>query len=294
MKRHSKSSILFNKIDIRLSKTFYGNTTGFMRNMKGRNRVLNKIDENIKNTNPELYSVIKYGFTKFQNSYDESMVKSLQNKFQDLIENDNYSKPIAEYDNKIYSRMINEPSKIFPELSKLITNDVLSFLSKYYTSNFTIKHIQCHRNYSVPLEIRKEHEMFSNFWHFDLDPTSQIKYFVYLSDVTEKDGPFHVQSKDRTHELIKMGFGNRTNYKLPQNILEDPTYVQKMIGPFGTSFFGNATTCLHRAGDLEDDHFRDAITFTIDPADEPIGVNWIEKVKPHPSQSGEYIASKED
>lgn len=47
-------------------------------------------------------------------------------------------------------------------------------------------------------------------------------------------------------------------------------------------------------GDLEDNHIRDAITFTIDPSNEPIGVNWIEKVKPHPSQSSEYITSKEN
>ena len=46
MKRHSKSSILFNKIDIRLSRAFYGNTTGFMRNIKGRNQIISKIDEN--------------------------------------------------------------------------------------------------------------------------------------------------------------------------------------------------------------------------------------------------------
>ena len=37
----------------------------FMRNIRGRNQVLNKIDENIKNTDPELYSVVKYEFTKF-------------------------------------------------------------------------------------------------------------------------------------------------------------------------------------------------------------------------------------
>ena len=293
MKRHSKSSILFNKIDIRLSRAFYGNTTGFMRNIKGRNQIISKIDENTKNADPQLYSVVKYGFTKFSNSYDESLIKSLQSKFQSLIEDDKYSKPIAEYENQVYSRIINEPYKIFPELSKLITNDVLSFLSKYYTSNFTIKHIQCHKNYSVPLEIRKQHEMFSNFWHFDLDPVSQIKYFVYMSDVTEQDGPFHVQSKDRTRELIKMGFGNRNDYKLPQNILEDQTYVNRITGPAGTSFFGNATSCLHRAGDLESNHIRDAITFTIDPSDEPIKENWIEKVIPHPSQNTNYIASKE-
>ena len=79
-----------------------------------------------------------------------------------------------------------------------------------------------------------------------------------------------------------------------KNILEDQTYVNRITGPAGTSFFGNATSCLHRAGDLESNHTRDAITFTIDPSDEPIKENWIDKVKPHPSESSKYIASKEN
>ena len=37
----------------------------------------------------------------------------------------------------------------------------------------------------------------------------------------EKDGPFTVQSKVRTKELIKAGFGNRDHYDLPLNVLED-------------------------------------------------------------------------
>lgn len=292
MKRHSKSSILFNKIDTRLSKTFYGNKTGFMRNIRGRSKIHSHLDESVKETDPQLYYAVNRGFTKFDNSYDQTLIKEIQKKFQSLIEDEANSKSIAEYENKTYLRMINEPYKIFPELSKLITNDVLSFLKKYYKSNFTISHVQCHRNYFVPENIRKEHEMFSNFWHFDLDPISQIKYFIYISDVTESDGPFHVQSIARTKELIDMGFGNRNDYNLPSKVVEDPEQVTKVTGPAGTSFFGRPASCIHRAGDPEENHHRDAITFTINASDEPIQKNWIEYVTPHHSQSSDYNTSK--
>ena len=180
MKRHSKSTILFNKIDSKLSKTFYGNKTGFMKNIRGRQKIFTSLDEDVRNTNPELYHTVIDGFSKFDNGYDVSLIKEIQNKFQNLIEDEKYSKPISQFNDKTYLRMINQPYKVFPEVSKLITDNVLSFLKKYYKSNFTISHIQCHRNYFVPENIRKEHEMFSNFWHFDLDPVSQIKYFVYI------------------------------------------------------------------------------------------------------------------
>ena len=277
MKRHSKSSILFNKIDIALSRKLYGNTTGFLNNFRDQKKVLSKVDETTKDTEPQLYSMVKNGFTKFPISYDESLIKNLQNKFQSLIEDGAYSFAHSGYKDKDFGRIIRDPNKVFLELSKLITKDVLAFLSKYYTSHFTIVRIQCARNYYVPLEIRKKFETFSNFWHNDLDPISHIKFFVYLSDVTEKDGPSLVQPKDRTTELLKMGFGNRFDYKLSQDILEDPKYLGKMLGPAGTSFFSSPTTCLHRAGDPEENHFRDLVQFFIEPSDEPIEENWIEK-----------------
>jgi hypothetical protein len=292
---HSKSSILFNKIDVGLSRKIYGNTSGFLNNFRNRNKYLTKVDESVKKTDPQLYSLVKYGFTKFPISYNESLIKNVQNKIQSLIEDDKYSVPTSGYKNKIYGRALVEPYKTIPELSKLITDDVLSLLRKYYTSNFTITHILVRRNYFVPPEIREKHEMFSNFWHNDRDAPSQIKYFVHMTDVTEKDGPFHIQTKERTRELIKMGFGNRFNYKLSQDVLEDPKYVTKMLGPAGTSFFGNANACLHRAGDPEEGRIRDMITFVIELSDEPIKEDWIEKIQFQREQTyTKYDPSKEN
>lgn len=275
-KKYSKKRVLYNKIDFALGKKIYGSTVGFMNNFKNGKDILTKPNEKVKNTNPELYSLIKNGFTSFPSQYDESLIKNLQKKYQILMNDDNHSfthSKSKEYD---FGRMIRDPSIIFPEISQLITKDVLALVGEYYNTNFIISNIQCARNYPVPIEIRKEFETFSNFWHQDKDPVSQCKYFVYLSDVSEADGPFNVLTKKRTKELINSGFGNRDNNKISQEILEDPINLTKMMGPAGTSFFGCPPLCLHRAGDPEKGHFRDMVQFTFKSSDSPLPENWID------------------
>ena len=284
MKTHSKTSILFNKINTAVGRKVYGNTNGFVDNFRDRNNVLSKVDKSMEKNNPDLYAMVKNGFTKFPMQYDESLIKSIQKKYNSLIEDDSTSFANSGYKDKDFGRVIKDPNKVFPELSKLITKDVIEFLSKYYTSHFTISYIYCARNYHVPLEIREKFETFSNFWHNDKQPPSEIKYFVYISDVTEKDGPFHVHTKDKSAELLNMGFGDRFNYKLSEDVLENPKYLTKMTGPAGTSFFGNASLCLHRAGDPDEGHSRDLIQFIINKSDEPFKENWIEKCSGTPSE----------
>jgi len=275
------ASIVFNKVDEGAGKKLFGNTTGVVRSISGRNTLNTIMDSELAKNNPELFHLKKHGFTKYTNSYEKLMINELSVKFDKLIEDDKTSFPIAGYKGKINSRAIKNPEKCFPELTKLLTNDIREFISGYYRTNYKIKYIYCGRNYSVPEAIQKEHEMFSNFWHMDRNNSSELKFFVYLSDVTEKDGPFRLQSKIRTKELIKMGYGNRDHYDIPLDVLEDPSYVNKIIGPKGTTMFGNVTTCLHRAGIPENGHIRDMVQIFLVPSDKPFSDDWINDVETH-------------
>ena len=69
-------------------------------------------------------------------------------------------------------------------------------------------------------------------------------------------------------------------------------FVTKMTGLAGTSFFGRPSACIHRAGDPQENHYRDAITFTIDSSDNQIQNNWMEYVKPHHSENLDYNTQK--
>ena len=275
----SAATVVFNRVDEGAGKRIFGNTTGVVKSVKGRSKLDTSVNDELKKKNPELYNLKKYGFTKFQNNYDKDLINKLSEKFNRLIEDDKTSFPTSGYKGTIYQRVIKNPEKCFPEIAELITKDVKEFNDGYYKTDYKIKHIVCVRNYATPKEIQKEREMFSNYWHMDKRNSSELKFFCYLSDVTEKDGPLHLQSKERTKELIKLGFGNRDHYDLPTNVLEDPTHVNKITGPRGTTMYGNVTVCLHRAGDPEPGHIRDQVQIFLVPADKPFSDDWINEVE---------------
>ena len=272
------ASIVFNKVDEGAGKKIFGNTTGVVRSVSGRNKLDLSFDAELKKTNPELFHLKKHGFTRYDNSYEKSFIDKLSEKFDKLIENDKTSFPIGGHKGKIFARAIKEPEKNFPELEQLLSKDVIEFLSGYYKTNYKVQYIFCGRNYSVPEESKKE-DMFSNVWHMDRNNSSELKYFIFLTDVTKKDGPFTVQSKVRTKELIKAGFGNRDHYDLPLNVLEDSEFVNEMTGPKGSTLFGNVTTCLHKAGTPDEGHYRDLVQIILIPSDKPLSENWISEVE---------------
>lgn len=272
------ASRTFTRVDEAAGRKIYGNTVGFKNNLSGSMKIDTNVDPKLKTKNPNLYNLKTDHYALFNNTYDASVVDSLKKKYDSLIEDEQLSFPTAGFEGKIYCKHIRDPAKNFPELSQLLTDDVQDMVKGYFNSNFTVKHIVCWRNYHVPEDIRKDHEMFSNFWHFDRREISELKYFVYMSDVSESDGPFHVQSINRTKELMKKGFKNRADYGIPLEILEDPQYVQKVVGKIGTSYFGNANVCLHRAGDPFEGHLRDVIQFVFVPSKTPLETNWLENV----------------
>jgi hypothetical protein len=269
----------FTRIDEAAGRKVYGNTVGLRNNLSGSRKIDSNLDPELKITNPTLYNLKTHQYSLHNNEYNDSLMASLKEKYDSLIEDDKFSFPTAGYEEKIYCRHISDAAINFPELSKLLTNDVKEIVRGYFDSDFSVKHIACWRNYHVPEELRKQ-EMFSNFWHFDRREISELKFFVYFSDVSESDGPFHVQSRDRTKELMKMGFKNRQDYGISLQILEDPEHVRKVTGKIGTTYFGNANVCLHRAGDPAKDHARDMVQFVFVPSKNPLSDNWLEDVTP--------------
>lgn len=277
------------KIDEAAGRKFYGNTVGFKNNLSGSMKIDTSIDPDLKISNPTLFNLKTNHFSIFENSIEPSLLNSLKQKYDRLIEDENYSFPTAGFEKSIYCRHIKNAAINFPELSKLLTNDVEEIVRGYFNSDFSVKHIACWRNYSVPEKLKNQ-EMFSNFWHFDRREISELKFFVYFSDVSELDGPFHVQSRDRTKELMKLGFKNRQDYGISSQVLEDPAHVKKITGSLGTTYFGNANVCLHRAGDPVQNHVRDMVQFVFVPSKKPLSENWLDDVTPLSTR--EYIPKK--
>lgn len=225
----------------------------------------------------------KHGAVKLGIIYPEELINSIKSKYDKLIEDDNYSLQCQTFEGQVFTRMINQAWVQFPEVKELITPELKKLLEEYH-GNFQVKHVGISRNYSIPQSLVEKKHAAAN-WHNDDQADwydengNQIavsKIFINISDVTDKDGPLHLNPKDRSVELIKSGFKNRFNWNVSQEVLEDKKYLVKSTGKKGSAMWGTMRYCLHRAGIPEQGHQRDMIIIQIESSKEPLKENWPE------------------
>jgi len=264
--------------DESLGKLFYGNLSGFKNNIKGKRKLTKSLNRAEGESNLQIQELWSKGFLKLGEPHKKSDLDAVRSKYNKMIESDEFSFVRTQYKGVAYTREILNASKNIPELASLLNNDIIDLIEQYYNSHFEVISVICWRNYHVPPKIVKETETFSDRWHCDKQNTDYFSLFVVLSDVTEEDGPLHFQSIGRTKYLIKNGLGNRHNYNVSPELLNNPKYVAKAIGPSGTSFLINTEFCLHKAGIPSHDRFRDIIQFRFSPSKKPLQNDWINSI----------------
>jgi len=274
------------RFDVFIGKILFKNTAGFTKNVDGavtqtkfkktQSKSMMKEQEN-----PLVSEFRTQGHTKLGCIYDPSLIERIAWKFDKIIEDEKISHPVstAIYDGKVYSREVPLIHKHIPEITNLIDKNVIDFFEQYYGGPFKILDLNAYRIYHIPNDIAERQYFYSNDWHCDGQNTTWIKLFVYLTDVSDDDAPFNAQSIKRTKELLKMGFGDRTNPKLSKEILEDPAYSIRYTGSKGTTLVCNTELCLHRATIPAKGHFRDLVMFVFAPSTEPLSDNWTSSLK---------------
>ncbi len=265
--------------DESLGKLFYGNLSGFKNNIKGKRKLTKSLNQTEGESNLQVQELWSKGFLKLEEPHKKSDLEAIRSKYNKMIESDEYSFVRTQYKGEAYTREILNASKNIPELASLLNNDIIDLIERYYDSHFEVISVICWRNFHVPPKIVEETETISNRWHCDKQNTDYFSLFALLSNVTEEDGPFHVQPIDRTKYLIKNGFGNRHNYNISPELLNNPKYVTKATGPSGTSFLVNTEFCLHRAGIPSHGRFRDIIQFRFSPSKKPLQDDWINSIQ---------------
>lgn len=270
------------KIDIPLGKAIYKNTAGFEFNLKGdltKFRTKQTRSEEFEQKDPMVLELSSKGYTKFGYPYDKDLIERLGKRFNELINDEKFSIVRSQFKGKVYSRQLFNIHNNIPEVKYLITDKIISLFQQYFQGPFRAVNIYAFHNKHVPPELAKQHELFSSNWHCDATNTSRIKLFVYLSDVSEKDGPFFAQTIERTRQLIKMGFKSRYNPSLPVEVLENPKYALKFVGNAGCALACNTGLCLHRATMPEEGHLRDLIQIHLEPSNEPLSKDWINELE---------------
>lgn len=266
-------------IDQITGRKIFKNDAGLRHNILGKiSQLKTKKTIDDKEENANISELDKNGYASLGIPFKTGDVENIISKYKEMIEDDEHSVIRAEYKNKVYSRMISQVYKKIPEIANLLTDEIKEMLQKHYKGNFEVHHVLAWRNHHVPPEIIEEKKLFASNWHCDGRDTSRVTLFINLSDVTEEHGPLHVQSRQRTKELIKMGFKGRHNYNLSEEIMEDPNYVVKNIGPAGTSVLCNPQLCLHRAGIPGPNKIRDIMEFRFKPSNSPLNKDWISMI----------------
>ena len=263
------------EVNYSAGKILYKNGAGLNNNIKGSLSRL-KIKK-IPQSNPQVFQPMrefaKNGYAVLGNLYDPKLIDKIATKFNQFIEDDRSGYSSVLVDGKEYARAINRGFTIIPESLELINDKVRNSLENYYGGYFKVTFFRFQRNYHVPKEILDKTEVYSNRWHCDADDTTRVKMLVYLTDVTEKDGPFHIQPRERTKELMRMGFGDRDHFNISSQELEK--HQKKSIGGKGMAFMCNCEMGLHRAGVPEKGHYRDHILFQFAPSNKPLPKDWI-------------------
>jgi len=268
------------RLDSVIGKLLFKNTAGLESNLKGL-----KTQSKIKKTrtkivppekeNSYVKELRKNGLVNLGYPFDKSIIQKITKKYNNMIEDDRHSFVRSQYDGKVYSRMINRIGEKIPELEELLSDEIKEMVSEYYQGNFQVLYLTMWRNYHVPPEVSAKKEMFSSNWHCDGGDSTVTTLFVNITEVSNRNGPFHIMSKQRTKELVKMGFKSRHEYKLPNEVMEDPKHVVKHIGKPGSTAWASTILCLHRADNPEPGEFRDILQYRFIPSNEPLREDWI-------------------
>jgi hypothetical protein len=231
---------------------------------------------------PEAMQLATDGFLFFNPGYDENLLRDIQRRYREVIEDPNCS--IGPRDGRRTYRTLKEPMRHIPRLRELINERVERMLHAHYGCYFRIGHVRSWRNYHVP-GIAQTEEVFSNSWHTDQCPVTSLRLFVYLSDqVTRDSGAFRFHSYPDSREVVRNpGYLNRSLIVgRARKLVEDPSRVRYFEGKLGDACFCNVQLCLHRAGVPGPGADRDLAQFFILPSDRPLSAGWADELLPDP------------
>jgi len=252
------------------SRRCFGNLAGMKQNLKGRIEERAARFLNSSESFPAYEEFVKKltidGITTVPEFYDSALIERISNRFESLVDDVTVTRNPPPDKMWNYRRDIDPADQVLPELFELVDERVSNILTGYYKSPFQINWCKIWRNLNVPREMTEQQEFFSSHWHNDSTKCSKISLFILLSDVTEDDGPMHVMTKPRTQFLIRKGFGQRDDYKIPSEVLEDPAHVIKFTGRAGTAIICSTAMCLHRASIPIQGHHRDMVRIDFLPS----------------------------
>jgi len=282
-------------LDTRASARLYGNSAGTQTNLSGdlaelKCRVLSDGVRTNGHSDGAADHLRGHGYAELDEIYDSGLIERIQERFDTVIEDDQYSSVRHREDpgdGNEYIRGLDDPLAAVPEFVELVNDYVRSTLNEYYDAHFQIRTARAYRTHHIPEEIVESTDIYNDYWHFDGKTPDHVKLFITLSDTTEADGPLHLMPKEGTEQISRVvPEYNRYEHGVPGGTVDELGDAVTLTGPAGTAMLGNTQCCLHRAGIPEEGNTRDLVQFYIAPATEPWPEDWGTTDVPHSTSSG--------
>lgn len=225
--------------------------------------------------NADARALLRDGFRVLPLRFDDALISRLRDDFAAKIDDpeDTWSTPDG-----AYHTAFHKPVASIPEVTKLLDKTIIDAVQSYYQCYLKVTDVMAWRNRHYSPEESGLGEVYSNRWHLDGSQLNTMTYFVTLRELTDADGPFHVQAKPRTKQLIREGF-TREDCRIPPSRLEAPEYVNVVTGPAGANYCAAVGRVLHRAGEPAEGHVRDIIKFGFAPSSTSLAHDWAESFR---------------
>jgi hypothetical protein len=263
--------------DVWLGRRLYGNDISLTDNLRGTFKMhwarssSQYRSPDARKTRRHVDELRELGYTTVDRPYRAELLGRIYQQYQDKIEHEQYS-----IHRTRGSRMLFAPHRTIPEIKEFFNAELRQIIQDFYGAYFKVVYVGFYRNWHLP---PGGQEAYSNHWHCDRMPADLLTIMINLHDITDRHGPFHIQSHRRTAQLIKRGFKDRSDYGLPLRVMEDPAHVVRLAGPAGATMICNNQWCLHRADVPAPGHVRDIGSFQVAPAQEPLPENWEESIE---------------
>jgi hypothetical protein len=265
----------FTALDEWMGRRLTGNPRGITNDVEGaweifRARLAAK--ERIeRGGDPAVASLAAHGYADLGVFYDPALIERIKQAYRQAVDD-----PEQTRDRRTqWARQLVKPASAVPEAVQLFDARMRGIVERYYGGPFKIYKFQLRSNFHAPGDVTSEEEVYNNYWHVDDRPTSVLKLFINLTDVTEADGPFECLERSETQRLVRSGRFEQRSATLTHETR--PGARVKLVGKPGHTMLATTARVLHHACLVEPGRRRDIATFAFRPARRPLADDWYEK-----------------
>lgn len=144
---------------------------------------------------------------------------------------------------------------------------VRGMVSEFFGGGFHIDDVVYRRTFHVEEEVTRKGEVYSDYWHCDSSPTSELAMFINLLDVDDQSGPTMIVDKPNTRKFVRRYYKIRTQEALRgmNEAIDAQGAARAFTGRAGTMLLAQSTKCLHRASIPAKGRHRDWLSFRLYP-----------------------------